>query len=97
MAFVEHQGLIWPEVTRITDALSTSPTGDAAGTFQKCASLPHSGRKANVKKKKRKREPLTKRQLEASVQQDSMRCWVLGAINLIRLHQDLCVQKEPVP
>lgn len=93
MAFVEHQGLIWPEVTRITDALSTLPTGVTAGTFQKCASLPHSGRKANEKK----RETLTKRQLEASVQQDSMRRWVLGAIDLIRLHQDLCVQKEPVP
>lgn len=38
---------------------------------------------------------LTKRQLETSVQQDSMRCWVLGAIYLIRLHQDLCIHENP--
>lgn len=39
---------------------------------------------------------LTKRQLEAGVQQDAVGGWVLGAVDLICLHQNLCVQKDPV-
>lgn len=39
---------------------------------------------------------LTEWQLEARVQQEAMGGWVLGAVYLIRLHQDLGVQKDPV-
>ena len=39
---------------------------------------------------------LTKRQLKASIQQDSMRRWVLGAVYLICFHQDLCIQENPL-
>lgn len=41
------------------------------------------------------RESLTKRQLEASVQQEAVRSRVLGAIDLIGLHQYLSVEEDP--
>lgn len=40
--------------------------------------------------------PLTKRQLKASVQQEAVRSRVLGAVDLVRLHQNLAVQEDPV-
>lgn len=40
---------------------------------------------------------LTEGQLEASVQQEAMGSRVLGAVDLVRLHQDLGVQEDPVP
>lgn len=45
---------------------------------------------------KNKEGHLTERQLEAGVQQDAVGSWVLGAVDLICLHQNLCVQKDPV-
>lgn len=75
--------LIWPKGNQNHCCHSRSPPALSFTTW-----LP--------KKKEKSPVALTKRQLEASVQQEAMGSRVLGAVDLVCLHQDLRIQKDPL-